>query len=102
MTVRAASTDWPALPFEALGPTAETVLRWTQVVGKVRLARTPWVNHGWHVPLYVSARGLTTSLIPNGAAGLELEFDFVDHVLVLRATDQGERRVLLRPGAVAA
>ena len=57
---------WPALPFEALGPTAETLQLWTQIVGKVRLAHTPWVNHSWHVTLYVSARGLTTSLIPNG------------------------------------
>ncbi len=89
---------WPALPFEALGPTAETLQLWTQIVGKVRLARTPWVNHSWHVTLYVSARGLTTSLIPNGPAGLELEFDFVSHALAIRTTDGGERRIALRSG----
>jgi len=92
---------WPALPFEMLGPTAETLQLWTQIVGKVRLARTPWINHAWHVTLYVSARGLTTSLIPNGAAGLELEFDLVDHALVVRTTDDGERRIALAPGEVA-
>jgi hypothetical protein len=92
---------WPALPFAALGPTAETLQLWTQVVGKVRLARTPWINHSWHVTLYVSARGLTTSLIPNGSGGLELEFDLVSHALVLRTTDGGERRVALRSGALA-
>ena len=92
---------WPALPFAALGPTAETLLLWTQVVGKVRLARTPWLNHSWHVTLYVSARGLTTSLIPNGATGLELAFDFVSHALVVRTTDGGERRIALRSGDIA-
>jgi len=93
--------SWPELTWEALGPTAETLLLWTQIVGKVRLARTPWVNHSWHVTLYVSARGLTTSLIPNGAGGLELAFDFIDHVLAIRTTDGGERRIALASGAVA-
>ena len=92
---------WPPLPFAALGPTAETLQLWTQIVGKVRLARTPWVNHSWHVTLYVSARGLTTSLIPNGATGLELEFDFVAHVLAVRTTDGGERRIALQSGDLA-
>ena len=92
---------WPALPFAALGPTAETLQLWTQIVGKVRLAHTPWVNHSWHVTLYVSARGLTTSLIPNGPTGLELEFDFVSHALAIRTTDGGERRIALRSGDIA-
>jgi hypothetical protein len=92
---------WPALPFDKLGPTAETLQLWTQVVGKVRLARTPWLNHSWHVTLYVSARGLSTSLIPNGTAALALEFDFVSHALVVRTTDGGERRIALRSGALA-
>ena len=96
-----ASDAWPALPFEALGPTAETLQLWTQVVGKVRLARTPWVNHSWHVTLCVSARGLTTSLIPNGAGGLELAFDFVSHALWVRTTEGGKRRIALRSGDVA-
>jgi len=92
---------WPALDFAALQPTAETLRLFTQVVGKVRLARTPWVNHAWHVALYVSARGLTTSLIPNGSSGLELEFDFIASALVVRTTAGGKRRVPLAPGSVA-
>ena len=92
---------WPKLEFAALQPTAETLRLFTQVVGKVRLARTPWVNHSWHVTLYVSSRGLTTSLIPNGASGLELEFDFIAGVLAVRTSDGGERRLPLAPGSVA-
>jgi hypothetical protein len=96
-----ANAGWPALPFAQLGPTAETLKLWAQIVGKVRLARTPWLNHGWHVTLRVSARGLATPLIPNGAAGLQLELDFLDHQLVARTTEGGEGRVALKPGAVA-
>ena len=93
---------WPRLDFAALQPTAQTLQLWTQIVGKVRLARTPWINHGWHVTLYVSARGLTTSLIPNGASGgLELEFDFVAGALAVRTTGGDERRVALAPQSVA-
>jgi hypothetical protein len=64
-------TSWPELPFAALKPTLDTLQLWTQVVGKVRLVKTPWLNHSWHVPLYVSARGLTTSLIPHDGMGFE-------------------------------
>jgi hypothetical protein len=96
-----ATNAWPALPYARLGPTAETLRLWSQIVGKVRLARTPWLNHSWHVTLRVSARGLTTPLIPNGAEGLQLEFDFIDQALVLRATDGGVRRVALASGTVA-
>jgi hypothetical protein len=92
---------WPKLEFATLRPTADTLQLFTQIVGKVRLARTPWINHSWNVTLYVSSRGLTTSLIPNGATGLELEFDFIAGALVLRTTDGGERRVALAPGSVA-
>ena len=95
------SDHWPELPYAAWVDTAETLQLWTQIVGKVRLARTPWVNHSWHVTLYVSARGLTTSLIPNGATGLELELDFVAHVLAVRTTDGGERRIALQSGDIA-
>ena len=95
------TSDWPKLDFQALQPTAETLRLMTQVVGKVRLAHTPWVNHGWHVTLYVSARGLTTSLIPTGASALELEFDFVAGALVIRTTKGEERRVPLGPGPIA-
>jgi len=92
---------WPELDPTTLQPTAETLRLFTQIVGKVRLARTPWINHAWHVTFYVSARGLTTSLIPNGASGLELEFDFTAQALVIRTTEGAERRVLLAAGAVA-
>src|SRR5580704_12537789 len=97
----AVTNDWPELDFQALQPTAETLRLMTQIVGKVRLARTPWVNHSWHVTLYVSARGLTTSLIPNGASALELEFDFIAGALVLRTAAGEERRVPLAAGAIA-
>jgi hypothetical protein len=99
--MRDVTNPWPDLPYAALQPTAQTLQLWTQVVGKVRLARTPWINHSWHVTLYVSARGLTTSLIPNGETGLELEFDFVAHQLVVRLTDGTERRVALTTRSVA-
>jgi hypothetical protein len=97
----AANDGWPELDFQALQPTAETLRLMTQIVGKVRLARTPWVNHSWHVTLYVSARGLTTSLIPNGASALELEFDFIAGALVLRTAAGEERRVPLAAGTIA-
>ena len=92
---------WPVLSYATLRPTAETLLLWSQIVGKVALARTPWVNHGWHVTLRVSARGLATLLIPNGLAAFQLEFDFLDHQLVVRTTDGQERRVDLVGNTIA-
>src|SRR4029077_14342698 len=68
---------WPELPYEAWRETAATLHLWMQIVGKVRLYLAPWVNHSWQVPLYVSARGLTTSPMPIGGGILELEFDFL-------------------------
>jgi len=92
---------WPALPLEAWRDTCETLQLWTQIVGKVRLAQTPWTNHSWHVPLYLTARGLTTSVIPHGATAFEMAFDFIDHGLRID-TIAGERRVVaLRPKTVA-
>jgi hypothetical protein len=97
----AAATAWPDLPYPAWRGTAATLQLWTQIVGKVRLALTPWVNHGWHVPLYVTARGLGTSPIPAGQEILEIEFDFIAHRLVVR-TSRGEERMLpLAPQTVA-
>ena len=92
---------WPALSYASLGPTADTLRLWTQIVGKVAVARSPWLNHSWHLTLRVSARGLQTPLIPAGAISVQLEFDFLDHALVVRCTDGGERRVPLGPGTVA-
>ena len=76
------ASAWPALPYAAWRETAATLQLWTQIVGKIRLALTPWLNHGWQVPLYVTARGLGTSTIPTGSELLEMEFDFIKHRLV--------------------
>jgi hypothetical protein len=82
---------WPELDYPAWRDTAATLQLWTQIVGKVRLAATPWLNHGWQVALYVTARGLGTSPIPVGGELLEIEFDLVDHRLAFR-TSIGARR----------
>ena len=82
---------WPELPYPAWRETALTLQLWTQIVGKVRLRLTPWLNHGWQVPLYVTARGLGTSPIPVGHEILEIEFDFIAHRLRVR-TSRGEER----------
>ncbi|HEY4136010.1 MAG TPA: DUF5996 family protein [Alphaproteobacteria bacterium] len=93
---------WPALPYAAWQDTCETLHLWTQVVGKVRLARTPWLNHSWHVPLYVSARGLSTSPIPDGERSFEMEFDFIDHKLAITVSSGERAAVELKPQTVAA
>jgi hypothetical protein len=94
--------SWPDLPYPAWRATAETLQLWTQIVGKVRLALTPWVNHGWQVPLYVTARGLGTSPIPIGHESLEIEFDFIDHRLAARTSRGETREFALAPQSVAA
>ncbi len=92
---------WPELTLSTWEDTRDTLQLWAQIVGKVRLALEPMVNHWWQVPLYVSARGLTTSLMHTSKGGLEIEFDFIDHILDLR-TSWGERRqVRLEPRTVA-
>jgi hypothetical protein len=94
--------DWPDLPYASWSHTAETLQLWTQIVGKIRLKLSPWVNHGWQVPLYVTARGLGTSPMPVGDEILEMEFDFIDHCLSAR-TSRGDRRSLpLEPQTVSA
>ena len=94
--------SWPALPLQEWKDTYATLHMWTQIVGKVRLALTPLVNHWWNVPLYVDARGLTTSAIPYGHDLFEIRFDFLDHQLVLQ-TNEGVRKTLsLAPRSVAA
>lgn len=92
---------WPSLPLEAWKDTCETLHMWTQVVGKVRLALTPWINHSWHVPLYVTARGLTTSPIPYGHRTFQIDFDFLGHQLLIETTDGAVRKVALAPRSVA-
>jgi len=96
-----ANAAWPELSYAALAPTMQTLHLFSQIVGKVRLAHTPWLNHSWQVTLYVSARGLTTALIPAGAVAFALEFDFIDHALVVRTSDGGERSIPLGGGSVA-
>jgi hypothetical protein len=92
---------WPELPYAAWKDTCETLHLWTQIVGKIRLAQTPWLNHSWHVALYLTARGLTTSPIPYGARSFQLDFDFVDHVLWVRTSDGHVRQLMLSPKLVA-
>jgi hypothetical protein len=93
--------SWPELRVDEWTDTRETVHRWTQIVGKVRLALAPFENHWWHVPLYVNAVGLTTSLMPAGGRGVEIQFDFVDHRLLLDTTDGRRRTVELTARTVA-
>ena len=88
---------WPALPTAAWRETYATLQLWTQVIGKIRLARSPWLNHSWHVALYVTPRGLTTSPIPDGAGSFQIDFDFIDHTLHI-ATSEGEQRQFALPG----
>jgi hypothetical protein len=96
-----ADRAWPSLPLEAWADTYATLHRWTQVAGKVRLVQSPWINHSWHVALYVTSRGLTTSLIPHGTLAFEIEFDFVGHRLVIMTTDGGRGGFPLEPQSVA-
>jgi uncharacterized protein DUF5996 len=92
---------WPALAYDEWRDTQATLHRWTQIVGKIRLVQTPWVNHSWHVPLYVTARGLTTSPIASGSRIFELEFDFIDHQLRIRTAEGRTETLRLAPRAVA-
>ncbi len=100
-TLRDDPSCWPALPLESWQDTCATLHMWTQIVGKIRLRLTPLVNHWWNVPLYVSARGLTTSRIPYGDRAFELRFDFVAHQLVLELNDGTVKTLPLRPQSVA-
>ena len=88
---------WPSLPLEKWEGTYETLRLWFQIVGKIRLSQTPWINHSWHVPLYVTTRGLTTSPIPYGTRAFEIDFDFISHRLLIQVNDGTERELPLRP-----
>ena len=92
---------WPALPLESWKDTYATLHMWTQIVGKVRLALTPMINHWWNVPLYVSARGLSTSSMSYEKLVFELEFDFVEHQLALKMSDGAVKKLALTPRTVA-
>jgi hypothetical protein len=92
---------WPELHTAAWRDTYATLHLWTQVIGKVRLVRSPWLNHSWHVALYVSARGLTTSPIPDGNRTFQIDFDFIDHALRVTTSDGAQRQFALAGHSVA-
>lgn len=93
---------WPALPFEAWQGTCETLHLWMQIIGKIRLSQMPWINHSWHVTLYVTARGMTTMPMPYGSQTFQIDLDFIDHRLNILASDGATRAIALRPMTVAA
>ena len=92
---------WPELPLAAWQDTYDTLHMWTQIVGKIRMALSPLVNHYWNVTLYVTARGLTTSPIPYQGRTFEMEFDFIDHKLNVRTSDGSTKQLPLAPNTVA-
>jgi hypothetical protein len=92
---------WPELPTAAWRETYATLQLWTQIAGKIRLVRTPWLNHSWHVALYVTARGLTTSPIPDNIRTFQIDFDFIDHALRISTSDGATREFALAGQSVA-
>ena len=101
MRIEFDAASWPGLKYSEWRDTATTLQLWTQVVGKIRFALTPWLNHSWHVPLYVNARGLGTSMIHAGAKLFEIDFDLVNHRLIIRTSDAQDRSFALAPMSVA-
>lgn len=95
------SNAWPSLRVDDWAPTRDTLHMWTQIVGKVRLVHSPMVNHWWQVTLYVTPRGLTTSTIPYATEAFDIEFDFIDHQLLIRSSTGAPRAVALKPKSVA-
>src|SRR5574339_92094 len=93
---------WPRLTYGEWKNNYETLHRWLQIAGKVRLVQSPWVNHQWHSTLYVTSRGLTTSPIPHGARTFQIDFDFIDHVLLVTVSDGSTARLRLEAKTVAA
>ena len=93
---------WPELDYKSWKDTIYGLHMRTQIVGKIRMAKTPWVNHSWNVPLYVTARGLTTSAMADGDRRFQIDFDFIDHAVKLETSDGANRQVALRPQSVAA
>jgi hypothetical protein len=94
--------DWPALELRNWIDTRDTLHMWLQIVGKVRLAQTPWTNHSWHATFYVTARGLTTSPIPHGEREFQIELDFIDHRLIVQSSDGRVGGFPLTPQTVSA
>jgi hypothetical protein len=100
LSASARAHAWPSLPLDAWNDTYATLHLWTQIVGKVRLAQSPWINHSWHVTLYVTARGLSTSPIPYGVRTFQIDFDFIAHQLTVQSSDGGVATLALRPQSV--
>jgi hypothetical protein len=96
-----ANDQWPSLPLDAWRDTQATLHLWTQIVGKVRLARAPWINHSWTATLYVTPKGLTTASIPYGARTFQIDLDFIHHLLVIQASDGRTGHFKLEPQSVA-
>lgn len=96
------STTWPDIPYEPWRETCSALHLFTQIIGKYRLAHTPWINHSWHATLYVNARGFTTSLVPDGPGGIEVVVDLLDHAVIGAATDGRRAEFSLGPMSVAA
>ena len=94
-------TPWPELPTAAWRDSYATLHLWTQIVGKIRLAKSPWLNHSWQVTLYVTPRGLTTSPVPDGAGTFQIDFDFFDHTLRISTGDGALRQFALAGQSVA-
>lgn len=92
---------WQQLPTAAWQDTYATLHLWTQIIGKIRLARSPWLNHSWHVVLYVTSRGLTTSPVPDGTRTFQIDLDFIDHALRVSTSDGAERQFALAGQSVA-
>lgn len=105
MSVHGNGAKWPDIPYARWKQTGESLHMWSQIVGKFRLAQTPWINHSWQATFYVSGRGLTTSLvpglIPGAGASYEAVFDFIDHHLHIDATDGRRESLALEPMSVA-
>jgi len=98
---RTSQAPWPELPTAAWRETYQTLHLLTQIIGKIRLARSPWLNHSWHVALYVTARGLTTSPIPDGLRSFQIDLDLIDHALRISTSDGATRQLALAGQSVA-
>jgi hypothetical protein len=101
MTPLPTTDSWPPLPLAEWADTCASLHLMTQVVGKVRLACAPMINHWWQVPLYVTARGLSTSAMPHGTQTFQIDFDFIDHALTVAVCDGARRSIALRPRPIA-
>jgi hypothetical protein len=98
---RSKPADWPDLHYKDWEPTCTALHLWAQIVGKARLAQTPWINHSWHATFYLTARGLTTSTIPYGPRAFQIDFDFLADTLRIATSDGGVATMPLGPGSVA-